>query len=286
MEDYIQTREALLHPQDETESVYLQTDPLERSLCAFQGKLKDFPQAETENGIQCKDAKTILTDAINSIGRDSDRLRVYNCNKRSNNMAPQYGSIYDVSFPEWSMGSELRSMHPALVLTDNRMRGSDTLVVAPVTSAHKRKDRILHARSLPREMWTDLAWTYIPIVTSPRRNEMSFVDLKQIRAVSPARFRLNRDGTPFRICTLSNDEMAEIQLSIVKYFNLKIVSDDEHRLVKLREAKEKADIKIRKLRDCLISTKFTLEAAQGSGDIDTQASLAEAINDILQALEL
>ena len=75
-------------------------------------------------------------------------------------MGPARGDIHFVAFPDLG-GNVIKGPHPALVVQTNRLRGSSTTVVLPMTSSARAAafdpPFLVHARSrdsgLPRDGW-------------------------------------------------------------------------------------------------------------------------------------
>lgn len=114
---------------------------------------------------------------------------------------------------------------------------------------------------------------------------MKFVDLKQIRVVSPARIEMS-GGNPVKMHTLTKECMADVEEAIVAYFGLKSIQELETKLQKTLEAKRAADKKAKKLRRCILSVKSSLESMKANPNLNPAALLDGMLEEIDKTLEL
>ena len=120
------------------------------------------------------------------IGRDSPGV------------GPRRGDIHFVDFPDVG-GHVLRGPHPGVVIQSDRMRGSSTVVVVPMTSAARAAEfqppflASVAAREagLPRDGWVkcDQPFTIPAVLLGPRAGRLNPEALDRVDAA--LRFVLN-----------------------------------------------------------------------------------------------
>lgn len=262
---------------------YIDTRPLASDIKKLRAELDK--RQETTDGIKIEDADLIMKASEDSIEKENQWLKDYKANKKARNRQPQRGAVYNVFFSEWAVGSEIRSKHPALIITADWMRSSDTLVVIPTTSASARKERILDKRSGPKEKWDDEAWCCIPIRSNPATADVKFIDLKQMRVISFARFEM-LSGKPVKLYTLTDDCMRDVEESMMRYFNMQIHQETVDKYENTMRAKQQADRKIRTIRRHMFAAQSALQAMQENPNLDSKIILENALNELHEALDL
>lgn len=261
-------------------------DLLQSEIIGAYEKLNDSP-AVSEGIPYSETVRTLINGEVH-LFRDLKRLQSYrDFPQRDFNVLLERGAVYSFHLDASTCGSEMRDTHPCVVVSDTRRyNATGTVIVVPITSANSRRDIILHKRNQPRRQWDAEALTKIPISATPATESVKFLDVQQLRAVSPARVGVNEQGRPLKLRTLTAECLEELESSIQSYLGMESIHEMATKLKNTLKAKRDEEKKGKKLRKCMLETRSAVAALKENKNIDAEYVLTQILKELDEALEL
>lgn len=230
-----------------------------------------------EGAVERKEAMLMLSDAIEYFAHEYDREQKHLAFKpkpSAYNQRIHEGHVYETYFDVKSIGSELRDMHRALVISKEKYRHTNTVIVAPITSANAKRDDIEKAKK--DEPNSELALFMVPFEGSDRVR--GYIDVRQTRAISVARINVSSNGLPVDEGAASEACMRKVKDALLQYIDAG--KENEDKLLAL--AAEKAAInKLKSQKHKALAEAKDMLLAAKNPSFNTQEYIQKAL-DILE----
>ena len=204
------------------------------------------------------------------------------------------GGVYTCRYDKNSVGSEMRDVHHVVVLNGPAYRGSNTMIVAPLTHAGSilgqlARDQLAYQQGGPA---TELAVGYVPCEIYPQDpppwNGTLYVHLRQTSVMSIARLAggLKPSDGPRRIAQVTPDCLAQIEERLEKYLGFQHSARLEAMYLERCQAKDLADEKIRQMRICIEAAKGPLEQLKQRPELANSTNIGSVLQELEAALDL